>query len=291
MKLRNSVVLGVLASAVLWGQTAPSKLEFEVASVRPAEPNPPERVAVGVHLDGSQVRIAAFSMRDFVALAYRVKLNQVTGPDWTASERYNLNATLPAGGTSSQIPEMVQAVLADRFHLKMHEEKKDLPVYALVLGRPPLRLQEDAPTSEDPDPKGAVNVSGGGSAAGVSVELGHGAYYTFANNKFEAKKVRMETLATILERFMDRPVVNLTELKGTYDLTLPVTEEDYRILLVRAAVNSGVNLPPQALRLLDAGSPASLFDAVQQLGLKLDARKAPLDMVVIDDALKTPTEN
>jgi len=56
-------------------------------------------------------------------------------------------------------------------------------------------------------------------------------------------------------------------------------------------VNSGVTLPPQALRVLDAGAPASLFDAVQQLGLKLDARKAPLDMLVIDQSLKTPTEN
>ncbi len=291
MKTRSPLVLGVLTSAVLFGQAASSKLEFEVASVRPAQPNGPERVAVGVHLDGSQVRIASFSMRDFVALAYRVKLNQVTGPEWTASDRYNVNATLPAGSTSSQIPEMVQSFLAERFQLKVHREKKDMPVYALVLGKPPLKLQEAAPSADDPDPKGVVNVSGGGSAAGVSVDLGHGASYTFANNKFEARRVRMDTLATILERFMDRPVVNLTDLKGTYDLTLPVTEEDYRILLVRAAVNSGVNLPPQALRLLDAGSPVSLFDAVQQLGLKLDARKAPLDLVVIDDALKTPTEN
>lgn len=101
----------------------------------------------------------------------------------------------------------------------------------------------------------------------------------------------MDSLATVLERFMDRPVVNLTDLQGTYDLTLNVTGEDYRIMMVRAAVNSGITLPPRALRLLDAGAPISLFDAVQQLGLKLDARKALRDLVVIDEALKTPTDN
>ena len=291
MKPLSAIALGVLSSAAVLGQAPPPKLEFEVASVRPAPPNGQERVDIGVHLDGAQVRITSFSIRDFVGLAYRVKPYQITGPDWTASDRFNLSATLPAGSASSQIPEMVQTLLADRFQLKLHREKKDLPVYALVVGKPPLKLQENASAPDTGEPKGVVNVSGSGSAAGVSIDLGHGSYYTFANNKFEAKKINMETMATMLERYLDRPVVNLTELKGNYDFTLNLTEEDYRILLIRAAVNSGVTLPPQALRVLDSGSPASLFDAVQQLGLKLDARKAPLDMLVIDQVLKTPTEN
>jgi len=62
-------------------------------------------------------------------------------------------------------------------------------------------------------------------------------------------------------------------------------------MLIRAGVNAGVSLPPQALRLLDGASTPSLFDAMQKLGLKLEARKAPLDMIVVDDARKTPTEN
>lgn len=284
------VVFAALTTAAMFGQT-PVKVEFEVASVRPAQPSGPERVDIGVHLDGAQVRIASFSVRDFLGMAYRVKPYQVSGPDWTASDRFNLSATLPAGSTPSQIPEMVQSFLADRFQLKMHREKKDLPVYALILGKPPLKLTENPADSDAAQPKGVVNVTGSGGAAGVSVNLGEGSYYTFANNKFEARKINMETLAAMLERYLDRPVVNLTELKGKYDFTLNLTEDDYRILLIRAAVNSGVTLPPQALRVLDAGAPASLFDAVQQLGLKLDARKAPLDMLVIDQSLKTPTEN
>jgi uncharacterized protein (TIGR03435 family) len=89
---------------------------------------------------------------------------------------------------------------------------------------------------------------------------------------------------------VDRPILNLTELKGNYDLTLNLTPEDYQAMLIRAAVNNGVVLPPQVLKLMDAGA-ASLFDAVEKVGLKLDARKAPLDQVVIDQLLKTPTEN
>lgn len=224
-------------------------------------------------------------------MAYRVKAYQVNGPDWMATERFDVSAKLPAGTTAAQIPEMLQAFLVDRFQLKMHRDKKDLPVYAVIIGKAPLRLKESPPDSAAGESRGTVNVAATGSAAGVSANLGNGSYYTFANNKFEAGKISMDNLAGLLERFVDRPIVNLTELKGNYDFTLNLTPEDYQAMLIRAAVNSGVVLPPQALRLLDAGSAGSLFDAVQQLGLKLDARKAPLDILIIDQVLKAPTEN
>jgi uncharacterized protein (TIGR03435 family) len=90
---------------------------------------------------------------------------------------------------------------------------------------------------------------------------------------------------------VDRPIVNLTGLKGKYDLTLEVTQEDYQAMLIRVALSAGLVLPPQVLSLIDGNSAASLMDAVQQAGLKLDARKAPLDSLVIDQARKTPTDN
>jgi uncharacterized protein (TIGR03435 family) len=101
----------------------------------------------------------------------------------------------------------------------------------------------------------------------------------------------MDAFARLLTPYVDRPIVNLTDLKGNYDFTLNLTPEDYRAMLIQIAVNNGVALPPQALRLLDGNSVASLFDVVQQLGLKMDARKAPLDVLVIDHVLKTPSEN
>jgi uncharacterized protein (TIGR03435 family) len=101
----------------------------------------------------------------------------------------------------------------------------------------------------------------------------------------------MPAFAATLERFVDRPIVDMTDLKGSYDLAIDVTQEDYRAMLIRAGINAGVSLPPEALRLLDGATVPSLFDAMQKLGLRLDARKAPLDLLVIDDARKTPTEN
>jgi uncharacterized protein (TIGR03435 family) len=291
MKPLHAVALSVFASVAAFAQAPPARLEFEVASVRPSPESRPEQVTVGLRMDGSQARIAFFAMRDYVGMAYRVKTYQVSGPDWIATERFDVNAKLPPGANASQIPEMLQAFLADRFQLKIHHEKKDLPVYALIAGKGPLKLKETANAAAAGEPKAAVNVAATGSAAGVSANLGDGSYYTFANNKFEAGKISMDALAALLERFVDRPILNLTEIKGMYDLTLNVTPEDYQAMLIRAAVNSGVVLPPQVLRLMDAGSAGSLFDSLQQQGLKLDARKAPLDLVVIDQVLKSPTEN
>jgi uncharacterized protein (TIGR03435 family) len=231
------------------------------------------------------------SFKDYIGMAYRVRAFQIQGPDWMAEQRFDLAATLPAGSSTSQFSEMMQALLAERFGLKLHHDKKEFPVYVLEAGKTPLKLQASKPDPNDAEPKGTATVSGSGSNQGVSVNLGQGSSYTFANNRFEATKLTMFQFAGNLERFVDRPIVDMTGLDGRYDFALDLTEEDYRIMLIRAGVNSGVTLPPAALRLLENGSPVSLFDALQKLGLKLDARKAPLDVLVIDEARKTPTEN
>ena len=288
MKMLGCVGVVLFASTLLHGQEAPARLQFEVASVRPSQSSGQERV--GVRMDGSQVHVGSLPLRDCVAMAYRVKWYQVIGPEWMTTEKFDVSAKLPTGSTPSQIPEMMQSLLADRFGLRLHRDKKDLPVYAVVIGKPPLRLKESVIDPDAPVSQAAVNIAASGSAAGVSVDLGNGSYYSFANNTFEARKVRAATLAAMLERYADRPLFDMTELKGTYDFSFDVTPEDYQAMMIRAAVNSGVVLPPQALRLLDGGSNA-LADALDQLGLKLDSRKAPLDMWVIDQALKTPTDN
>jgi uncharacterized protein (TIGR03435 family) len=184
---------------------------------------------------------------------------------------------------------MLQSLLADRFALKVHKESKDMPAYALIVGKS-LKLQPLPPDTDTASGNSNVNVAVSGSVAGVSFDLGNGSSVTFANNQFQFKKATMDVLATGLSRFLDRPVVNMTNLTGKYDVTLNVTQEDYYILLVRSGSNAGVMLPPQAMPLLN-GSPVSLFDAIDQQGLHLDARKLPLDMIVVDSALQTPTEN
>ena len=241
-------------------------------------------------MDGAQVHYAGFPFREYVARAYRVRVSQVIGPDWMSSERFDLDAKLPDGSTPAQLPDMLQALLIERFALKQHREQKEMPMYALVLGKPPLRLKESA---RDPDAtqrnEALVNVTVSVGAAGTAVDLGHGSSYTLGGGKFDAKRMTAEMLASTLERLCDRPVVNMTGLAGTYDVVFDISPEDSQVIGIRAAVNAGVRLPPQALRLLDTGNP--LIVAVEQLGLKLDARKAPVEVLVVDEARRTPVEN
>jgi len=284
-----ALITATLISATLSAQAPTGKLEFEVASIRAASPLQPDQVVnMGLHMDGSQARIAAFTLKDYIAMAYRIKAYQISGPDQLGN-RFDLNAKLPAGSTSDQIPEMLQAFLADRFELKFHREKRELPVYALVLAKTPLKLKE-VPDTDDDGPA-ARDVAVSGSGAGVSVNLGHGTSYSFANNKFEGKRFSMDMLAQQLERYLDRPIVNMTDLKAKYDLSLDVTPEDYQAMLIRAGTSAGLVLPPQVMRLLDGNTPTSLMDSMQQVGLKLDARKAPIDFLVVDQVRKAPTDN
>lgn len=292
MRLIRKITLPILLAGSAFAQV-PAQPHFEVASIRPSAPAPQGQVNVGVHIDGAQVRVAALTLRDYLGIAYRMKVAQISGPDWTASERFDISATLPAESKTDQLPEMFQALLADRFHLKLHKEQKEFPVYALLVGKGPLKFKETPP---DPDadkdePKGTINVAGSGSAAGVSVNLGHGSSWSFVPNRFEAKKLTMEQFAANLERFADRPIVDMTGLKGQYDLGFDINPEDYRPMLIRSAIYAGDVMSPRAMRLLDGTSSAPLGDALQQIGLKLEAQKAPLDVLVIDDALKTPTAN
>jgi uncharacterized protein (TIGR03435 family) len=290
MKAISGIALSALAAASLFAQSSPLP-EFEVASIRSSAGTPRGQVNVGVQIDGSRVRVASMTLRDYLGIAFRTKISNITGPDWIASDRFDISATIPEGNKTSQIPEMFQSLLAERFHLKYHREKRDFPVYALVPGKGELKLKEVPPDDDKGKTSEPINIAGGGSAAGVSVNLGNGSSWSFVPNRFEAKKLTMEQFAANLERFADRPIVDMTGLKGQYDFGFDVNPEDYRPMLIRSAVSAGVVLPPQALQLLDGYSSSALSDALQRVGLRLDARKAPLDVIVVDDASKTPTEN
>jgi uncharacterized protein (TIGR03435 family) len=292
MRLLPAVAIALLSAAPALAQTPGRQLEFEVASIRPSSKDLRDAapVALGLRMDGSQARIGALTLRDYIAMAYRSKSYQVVGADWLATERFDVNAKLPEGSTVDQIPGMIQSLLAERFGLKFHREPKEMPVYALVRGKPPLKLTDSRVDPEALAPTGAVNISATGGAGGVAVNLGNGSSYTFAGGKFEGRKIAGRVLADVLERYTDRPIVDATDLNGTYDFSFTVTPEDYQTLLIRAAVNSGVFLPPQALRLLDNGGDP-LSDALSQLGLKLESRKAPVDLLVVDQILKAPTDN
>jgi uncharacterized protein (TIGR03435 family) len=225
-------------------------------------------------------------------MAYALKLNQISGPDWITTDRFDIAATLPEGSSQAQVPAMMQTLLEERFQLKFHREKKDFPVYGLQVAAGGLKMREVPPDPESEQADGSAQTfTRNGSGQGISVNLGHGSSFNFADNKLETNKLTMQSLASALERFLDRPVVDMTGAKGYYDASFDLNPEDYRMMLIRAAVAAGLVMSPDALRLLDGSSPASLFDGLAKAGLKLESRRAPLDVLVVDSARRTPTEN
>jgi uncharacterized protein (TIGR03435 family) len=287
----RKAILAILLTGLLLAQSP----QFDVASVRPFAPAQGQ-VTAGLHFDGAQVRGVGLSLRDYLATAYRFKATLISGPDWTATERYDISATLPEGGSRAQVPEMLQALLADRFHVKLHKDKKELPIYALVLAKGGLKMKElpadpDANPEKD-EPVGMANVATIAAVGnGVSVTYARGASISVADNRIEVRKLPLWVVCRNLERYSDRQIVDMTGLTGSYNFAIDVTPEDYQAMMLRSMVLRGANLMPEAQKFLDSTSPSALGDALQQVGLKLEARKAPLDVLIIDDALKTPTAN
>src|ERR1700733_8305411 len=112
MRLIGKITLLFLLACTSFAQSP--RGEFEVASIKPFDPAAQGQVLAGLHVDGAQIRAVGLSLRDFLAIAYRIKATLITGPDWTATERFDISTTLPAGSTPVQLPEMFQALLADR---------------------------------------------------------------------------------------------------------------------------------------------------------------------------------
>ncbi len=293
MSAVKGMVLIATIATVATAQT-PGRPAFEVASIRPSANSDRIQqgdVAVGMHIDGAQVRVVAFNLKEYLAIAYRMKATQISGPEWISSERFDIAATIPEGGKTADLPEMFQALLAQRFQLKFHREKRDFQVYALLPGKGTLKLKEVLPDPNETATAAPIDIKGGGSVNGVNINYGNGSSFSFVPNTIEVRKLSMEAFARTIERFADRQVVDMTGLKGQYDFKVDISPDDYLPMLIHSAINAGVNLPPDAAKLADGHTAAGLSDALQQVGLKLDARKTPLDVIVVDEGRHTPTEN
>jgi uncharacterized protein (TIGR03435 family) len=263
---------------------------FEVASIRPSAEQTTS-VRVGFQATGSQVRVAAMTVKDYLGIAYSLRPQQIEGPDWIGQQRWDVVATIPAGGSNKTL-EMLQTLLTERFQLKTHRETKDLPVYVLGVSKAGTKLTESKPDPNQPaEPPDTVTVAGGGNNTSIDVDLGGGRSFTVANNQILIRQMTMADAAEVLTRFADRPVVDQTGLTKIYDLTLDVAPEDFNAIRIRSALNAGVQLPPQVLRILDNASPDTLSAPLSKVGLTFDARRAPLDVLVVDSGSRTPTEN
>jgi uncharacterized protein (TIGR03435 family) len=291
-------------------------IAFEVATVKPAIPLQEQALSgkmhVGVNVDGARVDIGGMSIGDLIAIAYKVKPHQIVGPDWLAVDRFDIVATFPQGATKDQMPEMLQGLLADRFKLTFHKENRDHAIYALVVGKNGPKLKESPPDPEPPkdgdappkEEKGVMTINNGTQVR----QTGNGAVINSGANgttrmtmedghmKMELSKMTLEGLAAVISRFVDKPVMDMTELKGNYQMTLELTMED----LQNVARQQGMQMPGGPAGAASGSRPAdtasdpsgsTLFSTVQQMGLKLEPRKAPIEMIVVDHVEKSPTEN
>jgi uncharacterized protein (TIGR03435 family) len=289
-------LLGLLALACASFAQPPA---FEVASVKKAEPITPAlvqsgRLHMGVFLDSLHVRISQLSLYELIAFAYQVKGRQISGPDWMVTERYDIQARLPEGGKRGQVPAMMQTLLAERFGMRLHRENRDLNVYALVgaNGGPHLKpfVPEDtAPQTTESPIQGGITVGKGGSA--VAAGPSGNSKITpgpDGNLHVENKNMTMTAFADFIGRYSELPIIDFTGIQGTYQMEFDVSAEEVR----NAARAHGVAVPPPASG-ETASDPAgaSLAASLRKLGLRLESRKAPTEVLVIDKVEKVPTEN
>jgi uncharacterized protein (TIGR03435 family) len=228
---------------------------FEVASIRPSNyQGGPLRVTARLDPDG--IDFSNVTPRLCIQRAYGVKPYQLIGPEWIDSERYMIVAKATGALPQDKILLMLQALLADRFKLAFHREMKEMPIYALVVSKNGAKLKE----AKD---EGATQISGDG-------------------DEIVFERASMQQLAGTLARSVDRPVIDATGLKGLYNFRLAWADDNRPNPSAPSAGVVGASGPADA---------PSIFTALQErLGLKLESRKAPVEVLVIDH-IEKPSAN
>src|SRR5579883_1991981 len=218
-------------------QMPPATVAFEVASVKPAAD--PGRVPIfcvvpcipgeQLTVDHSRVTARYMSLERLILTAYGIKKHQFSGPEWADSQRFDIEARMPDGATGRQLPEMLKAMLAERFKLSVHRGSKELPVYALVAAKGGVKLQEAEPAANSPKPElpgsrplytpdGEARMTAQGRP-----EITSGPYGPIRvdpvggeSSRMEFEAITMAGLAEVIAPHQDRPVIDMTGIPGRY---------------------------------------------------------------------------
>ncbi len=234
--------------------------EFEVATIKPGDPSRPGK---GITVRGSDVITLNTTLEDLITMAYGFHPKQIIeAPSWLQSEKFDITGRpdTPGRPSAEQIKIMMQKLLADRFQLKFHRDKKELSVYVLMVLKGGNKLSKSAR-----DPSGLPSLIFRGPGTNLFVTNG-----------------TMEQFTNLLQnRVLDRPVVDQTGLSEKYDFSLKWTPD-------QGQFPEFDGTPPAAP---DPDAPPDLFTAIQQqLGLKLSSTKTSADVIIIDRVEK-PSEN
>lgn len=263
-KLSKYVLMLALLSPQLRAQDSPKgpPKEFDVASIKPAEPG-----TRGVRLQmtpGGGFNAKNVTAKFLIQQAYGVRDFQISGgPSWITSEHYDINAKAEGATSTEQLRPLIQALLADRFHLTIHRDTKELPMYALVAGKNGPKLKE---SSAAPAP---------GPGREQMMRMGRGL--------IDGQGMSMTVFAAQLAQQLGRSVTDKTGLTGNYDIKLEWTPDESQSPFPRDPA-------AEAAHPIDTTGP-TVFTALQeQLGLKLESQKGAVEMIVID-RIEKATEN
>lgn len=236
--------------------------KFETASVKRAD-----QCSMQNSVDPALMALKGDPLKAVLMEAYKVQMDQIEGPSWLDADCFDIIAKIPEGAIADQRPAMLQALLAERFKLTAHKEVRPSPGYALVVDKDGPKFKESDPNSNFMGrlPAGVIRLRRGGGGVKASMT--------------------MELLARYLSNSTHHPVEDLTGLKGKYDIDLSW------------APDPTIDAPPGPNPATDAASQpaaptADLFTAIREsLGLKLEARKTQVEVLVIDHIERVPTGN
>jgi len=215
---------------------------FEVATIKPTDPNDSNQ---GFHTRGHRISIENETVESLISFAYAIHAHQIVdGPAWFHSDRYDIDGVPDVEGEPNlkQYQEMVQKLLADRFQLKFHREKRELSIYAITIAKGGPKLTKSTADNDQIDQTGNGN--------------GNQHRTKFTNNS-------MADFALGMQYFMERPVIDQTGLTGRFDFVLTWTPD---------ASHTG---DPNA-------APGIFTAVQEELGLKLEPTKGPADVLVVD---------
>ncbi len=266
MLLRS--LLSIFAAAALAAQSQAPK--FEVASVKPSPPMPNDLAGgfaqlnnSGVKVDPSRASFVRMTLRDLISRAYRVQSFQISGPDWIKTAQFDIFAKLPEGSSTDAVPEMLQALLTDRFKLTLQFSSKDFSVYVLSSAPGGAKLP---PKPADYEPK----------------------------SKSDTFPQTMDSFASLLASATGRPVLNRTGMEGQFLLPSKFIQAALtRALLQRLSERSGASPEwrEQIQEQMRAPSESDMLRDLRALGLALEPGTPSIAFLTVEHVEKTPTEN
>jgi uncharacterized protein (TIGR03435 family) len=294
------------ATVFIGGQPPPAPpwdaphLEFEVASVKSNKSGP---MMSAMRTVPSEFRMTNVPLRILIMQAYRLSTYQLVGPSWLDSERFDIVAKAPEGSRPDQTMLMLRGLLADRFKLKVHSETRETQLYALVLARSDGKLGPKLSKSTDDcekilaERRAAAQAARGGGAGPIPFTMPGPNEKPVCTISMRPTQVTnglplltfrgggqpMQMVVNQISSFLNKRVVDRTGLTGLYDFELQFSMQGQMPLTTQGAVSGAVPAAP-----IDDGP--TMFDAVREMGLKLESERGPVEHLVID-SVERPTED